>query len=61
MWAATANGHGVTEGGSSGCPLLDADGLIRGVLTGGLATCVANTDPDYYGKFSYSCEKWLGR
>ncbi len=53
-WAATATAHGVTEGGSSGSPLFDADGYIVGALTGGLATCDNANAPDYYGKISYS-------
>lgn len=50
-WAPTVSGHGVTEGGSSGSPLFDHDGLIAGTLTGGSASCTAPTNPDYYGKF----------
>jgi hypothetical protein len=52
-WAATTNGHGVTEGGSSGSPLFNSTGLLIGTLTGGTSYCTALTDPDYYGKFSY--------
>lgn len=48
----TTNGHSVTEGGSSGSPLLDANGLILGQLFGG--SSINCTDPfsDYsvYGK-----------
>lgn len=55
-WSATTNGHGVTEGGSSGSPLFDNNGSIIGSLTGGESSCDSiNLDkPDYYGKFSYS-------
>ena len=53
-WAETENGHGVTEGGSSGCPLYDNLGRVIGTLTGGQATCDNKTDPDFFGKFSYS-------
>lgn len=55
-WNETTNGHGVTEGGSSGSPLFDSTGMIVGALTGGGSTCdSANlNEPDYYGKLSYS-------
>ncbi len=52
-WAATTNGHGVTEGGSSGSSIFDNNGRIVGTLTGGSSSCSAPTSPDYYGKFSY--------
>lgn len=52
-WAATTNGHGVTEGGSSGSPLFNPSGLVVGTLTGGSSTCTSLTSPDYYGKMSY--------
>lgn len=54
-WVATANGHGVTEGGSSGSPLFDNQGRIVGTLTGGGSYCVdiPNPSPDAYGKMSY--------
>lgn len=57
-WAATENGHGVTEGGSSGSPLFDNNGLIVGTLTGGSSFCNSvqpggQTQPDWYGKMSY--------
>ncbi|MCK9453238.1 MAG: T9SS type A sorting domain-containing protein [Bacteroidales bacterium] len=55
-WADTENGHGVTEGGSSGSPLFDENGLVIGALTGGLSSCNEVGAPDYYGKFSYSWE-----
>ncbi len=55
-WTGTANGHGVTEGGSSGSPLFDPSGRIVGALTGGESSCdsFALNLPDYYGKFSWS-------
>ena len=53
-WAATVNGHGVTEGGSSGSPLFDDEGLVIGTLTGGESSCQNPTGPDMYGKISYS-------
>ncbi len=54
QWSETENGHGVTEGGSSGSPLFNADGLIIGALTGGEAACTNADAPDYYGRFSKS-------
>lgn len=52
-WIATANGHGTTEGGSSGSPLFNSNGEIVGTLTGGYSSCTNLTSADYYGKFSY--------
>ncbi len=53
-WAATANGHGVTEGGSSGSPIFNGSGLIIGQLTGGSSFCNEPDNPDLYGKMSYN-------
>ncbi len=53
FWSQTANNWGVTEPGSSGCPLFDENGRIIGTLTGGQASCSTQTLPDYFGKFSY--------
>lgn len=52
-WAATANGHGVTEPGSSGAPLFNASKRIIGTLTGGSSFCDTPTAPDYFGKMSF--------
>jgi hypothetical protein len=57
VWAETDNGHGVTEPGSSGCPLFNDDGRLVGQLTGGDASCNDLTGPDYYGKFSFSWDQ----
>lgn len=54
VWSATANGHGVTEGGSSGSPIFDNNGRIVGDLTGGGSYCTATSSPDSYGKLAYS-------
>lgn len=58
-WIATPNGHGVTEGGSSGSPLFDNTGRIVGTLTGGDSRCDSAHlySSDYYGKFSWSWDK----
>jgi len=53
-WTGTENGHGVTEGGSSGCPLFSSEGYLIGSLTGGNASCSRPNEPDYYGKLSYA-------
>lgn len=52
-WAATANGHGVTEGGSSGSPLFNPQKRVVGTLTGGSSFCDTPTAPDFFGKMSY--------
>jgi lysyl endopeptidase len=49
-WAATANGHGVTEGGSSGSPIFDQNGRTVGQLSGGSSFCTATNQSDLYGK-----------
>jgi hypothetical protein len=56
VWSATANGHGVTEGGSSGSPIFDEQGRVIGQLTGGESGCSNLTGPDFYGRLSYSWE-----
>jgi PKD repeat protein len=50
-WQATATDHGVTEGGSSGSPIFnETSKKVVGTLTGGAASCSAQTSPDFYGK-----------
>ncbi|MFK8044696.1 MAG: T9SS type A sorting domain-containing protein [Crocinitomicaceae bacterium] len=61
-WIATANGHGVSEGGSSGSPIFNEEKLIVGQLSGGLSECAdvnpnGQTLPDLFGKMSYN---WSG-
>lgn len=61
-WSATANGHGVTEGGSSGSPILDDEDRIVGTLTGGSSYCNSvqpggQNQPDAYGKMD---RHWTG-
>lgn len=55
-WSETESGHGVTEGGSSGAPIYNEQGLLTGTLTGGDASCSFQDDPDWYAKFSYHWE-----
>ncbi len=55
-WSENANGWGVTEGGSSGSPLFNQNGLIIGTLSGGSSMCNNPTSPDFYGKFDYHWE-----
>jgi trimeric autotransporter adhesin len=55
-WVENANGWGVTEGGSSGSPLFNSNGLQIGTLTGGSSFCTNQTATDIYGRFSYH---WL--
>lgn len=54
-WVQTSNGYGITEGGSSGSPLFNQDGLIVGTLTGGSSACDVSDSykMDYYGRMSY--------
>jgi PKD repeat protein len=54
VWSSTPNGHGTTEGGSSGSPIFSDKGRIIGQLTGGESGCYNLTGPDFYGKMSYS-------
>lgn len=46
--------QGTTEPGSSGGAIYAEDGLIRGMLFGGSASCGSQSAPDYYGRFSSS-------
>lgn len=41
---------GTTEGGSSGSPLFNQNGLVVGTLTGGESSCQNPTGSDFYGK-----------
>ncbi len=50
IWAATTNGHGVTEGGSSGSPIFNQNHQVVGQLSGGSSFCNATSQPDLYGK-----------
>jgi hypothetical protein len=52
-WVATANGTGVTEGGSSGSGLFNSSHELIGTLTGGSSSCQTLNGDDAYGKMSY--------
>ncbi|MBS1596346.1 MAG: T9SS type A sorting domain-containing protein [Bacteroidetes bacterium] len=53
LWAATANGYGVTEPGSSGSGLFDSNHRLIGTLTGGGSSCSSPTQNDFYGEVRY--------
>jgi hypothetical protein len=58
-WVATANGSGLTEGGSSGSALFNNAGQVIGNLSGGSTLCSDFDNParqDVYGKMSYHWE-----
>ncbi len=52
-WTETETDFGVVQGGSSGSPLFNEQGLVVGTLTGGSSSCSSPNNPDYYGKMSY--------
>jgi hypothetical protein len=54
----TANGHGVTEQGSSGSPLYNENKLVVGTLTGGSSACSSLSGQNIYGKMSYHWDKF---
>ncbi|MGE0079635.1 MAG: putative Ig domain-containing protein [Bacteroidales bacterium] len=54
----TENGHGVTEGGSSGSPLFNANHLVIGTLTGGNSSCTYTSGSNYYGKLWYHWDQY---
>lgn len=56
-WSGTTNGHGVTEGGSSGAPLFNSEKKIIGQLTGGESDCTSLNTPDQFGRVFYSWDK----
>jgi len=53
IWTSTQNGHGVSEGGSSGSPIFNSEKKIIGTLTGGSSTCDNVHGFDYFGKMWY--------
>ena len=58
LWAETINGKSIMQGGSSGSPVFDSNGLIMGDLTGGFESNSCTTpSPAYYGKIWYSWDQ----
>jgi PKD repeat protein len=57
-WAETENGLSIMEGGSSGSPIFDQDGLIMGDLSGGYTSNACdNPSPAWFGKVWYSWDQ----
>lgn len=54
----TPNGHGVTEGGSSGSPLFNKNQLVIGTLSGGNSSCEMPDGINLYGKLYYHWDKY---
>lgn len=57
LWSATANGHGVTEPGSSGSALFNKKGYLIGTLTGGSASCTKLNGTDFYGRLDWHWDR----
>lgn len=58
LFKETPNGHGVTEGGSSGSPLFNQNKLIVGTLSGGSSSCEEPNGLNLYGKLSYHWDQY---
>ena len=58
IFVSTPNGHGVTEGGSSGSPLFNENKLIVGTLSGGGSSCSNRRGVNLYGKFSFHWNRY---
>ena len=58
IFISTPNGHGVTEGGSSGSPLFNENKLVVGTLSGGLSSCTNLKGVNLFGKFSYHWDRY---
>lgn len=52
-WQVRYDGNSVTQGGSSGSPIFNQNGLIVGTLTGGLTYCTNKLQYDFFGKMGY--------
>jgi PKD repeat protein len=53
LFSPTPNGYSAVEGGSSGSPLFNQEGLVVGTLTGGTSSCLNTMGVNYYGKLWY--------
>ena len=58
IYKVTANGHSVTEEGSSGSPLFNENKLVVGTLTGGNSSCDYPRGVNLYGKLSYHWDRY---
>ncbi|WGK65440.1 T9SS type A sorting domain-containing protein [Croceiramulus getboli] len=58
MWRVADWDLGVTEGGSSGSPLYNENGLIVGQLAGGAAACQGTTDNDQFDIYGRMDVSW---
>ncbi|MDD4116161.1 MAG: T9SS type A sorting domain-containing protein [Massilibacteroides sp.] len=58
VFTETENGHGVTEGGSSGSPLFNQNHLVVGTLSGGSSSCEEPDELNLYGKLAYHWNKY---
>lgn len=56
-WSVVWDRNSTTESGSSGAPLLNAQGQLIGTLEGGGASCATPKQADYFGRFS---QGWSG-
>jgi PKD repeat protein len=58
IFSATPNGHGVTEGGSSGSGLFGPDERFRGSLSGGTSSCSVLNGDNMFGKLAYNWNRY---
>jgi hypothetical protein len=58
IFAQTANGHSVSEGGSSGSGIFGNDELYRGSLSGGNSSCDIPSGSNLFGKLAYNWDKY---
>lgn len=61
VFVETPNGHGVTEGGSSGSPLFNQNKLIVGTLSGGNSSCEEPNGLNLYGKLYFHWDQYSSK